>query len=69
MSLKAFHLVFISASTALAIGCGIWKLKVYWSPGGKTADLILGLVCLVAAVGLVLYERYFFKKMKGVPPL
>ncbi len=69
MSLKAFHLIFISASVALAIGCGIWRLKAYWTPGGRTMDLVVGLACLASAAGLILYERYFLKKMKDVPTL
>ena len=34
MSLKAFHLIFITASSALAFGCGVWGLKDYFSPDG-----------------------------------
>jgi hypothetical protein len=29
MSLKAFHLIFITASSALAFGFGVWSLKNY----------------------------------------
>ena len=66
MSLKAFHLIFITASTALAFGCGIWGLKDFFSEGGGTWDLVFGLGSLVAGVGLILYERYFLKKLKKV---
>jgi hypothetical protein len=65
MSLKAFHVVFISASGALALGCGIWELKNYFSEG-RALDLVFGLASLAAVVGLVLYERYFLKKLKNV---
>jgi hypothetical protein len=66
MSLKAFHLIFISASSALAFGCGFWGLKDFFSAGGSTWDLIFGLGSLAAGIGLVLYERYFLKKLKNV---
>jgi hypothetical protein len=66
MSLKAFHLIFITASTALAFGCGVWGLKDFFSAGGSAGDLIFGLGALVAGVGLILYERYFLKKLKRV---
>jgi hypothetical protein len=66
MSLKAFHVIFISASCALAFGCGIWELKNAFSEGGRTLDLITGLCALAAGVALVLYERYFLKKLKDV---
>ena len=35
MSLKAFHLVFITAATALAMGCGVWGLREFFSDRGK----------------------------------
>ncbi len=66
MSLKAFHLIFISASCALALGCGIWGLKSYFSKGGTTLDLLFGIGSLVVLVGLILYERYFLRKLKNV---
>ena len=66
MSLKAFHVVFITAASALAFGCGVWGLKDFWSPEGRTWDLVFGLGSLATGVGLVLYERYFLKKNKKV---
>jgi hypothetical protein len=66
MSLKAFHLIFISASSALAFGCGVWGLKDFFSEGGRAWDLIFGLGSLTAGVGLVIYERFFLKKLKHV---
>jgi len=66
MSLKAFHLFFISVTVALALGCGIWGLKEYWSAEGGTFDLVFGLGSLAAAVGLIIYERYFLRKLKKV---
>ncbi len=66
MSLKAFHLVFITASSALACGCGVWGLKNYWSPDGRLLDLLFGLGSFAAGTALILYERYFLKKTKNV---
>jgi len=66
MSLKMFHLIFISASSALAFGCGVWGLKNFFSEGGGAWDLIFGLGSLAVGVGLILYERYFLKKLKRV---
>ncbi len=66
MSLKAFHLIFITASCALAFGCGVWGIKNYFSADGKMLDLLFGIGSLVAGVGLIFYERYFLKKFKDV---
>ena len=66
MSLKAFHVVFITAASAMSFGCGIWALKGYWSPGGTVAELLAGLGSILAAAALIAYERYFLKKTKDV---
>ena len=66
MSLKAFHLIFITAASAMAFGCGVWALKNYWSPGGTLVELLVGLGSILAAIGLIFYERYFLKKTKNV---
>ena len=66
MSLKTFHLIFITASCALAFGCGVWGLRDFLSPEGGASDLIFGLGSSAAGIGLILYERYFLKKLKKV---
>jgi len=66
MSLKAFHVVFITAASALCFGTGVWMLRDYRSPDGSEGDLWLGVGALVAGVLLVVYERAFVKKLKNV---
>lgn len=66
MSLKAFHLFFITAACALAFGCGVWGLKQYWSAEGGTGDLLFGLGSFVVGVALIAYELYFLKKNKDM---
>ncbi len=65
MSLKAFHVIFITAATAMAVGCGVWGFKDFFS-GGGIWDLVFGIGSIATAVGLVIYERYFLKKLKNV---
>ena len=66
MSLKAFHVIFITAASALAFGCGVWMLGMYRSPDGVTSDLTWGVAALGAGVGLLVYEGFFLKKLKNV---
>ena len=66
MSLKAFHVIFITASSALAFGCGVWALHNGFSAQGTAWDFVIGVASLGAGVGLILYERYFLKKTKNL---
>jgi hypothetical protein len=66
MSLKAFHVLFITAASALAFGCGVWGLKGYWSADGRLGDLLFGLGSVAIGIDLILYERYFLKKTRKV---
>jgi hypothetical protein len=66
MSLKAFHLVFITASSAMCAGCGVWGLKNFLSADGRATDLVFALGAFVAGVALIVYERFFLKKLKHV---
>jgi hypothetical protein len=66
MSLKAFHIIFIVASTLLAFAFGAWALVQYRTYGGNGTDLGMGIASLVAGLGLAIYGRYFVKKLKNV---
>ncbi len=63
MSLKGFHIVFIIFSTLLAFGGGIWCLWV--NSLEPTTSYIIGAICsFAAAVALVIYGCWFWRKMK-----
>lgn len=66
MSLKAFHVIFITAAVALAFGFAWWMLAAYRSPEGVRSDLFYGLGALGVGVGLIAYELVFLKKLKNV---
>jgi hypothetical protein len=65
MSLKAFHVVFITAASAMAFGVGVWMLREYRAPEGGIKELVFGISSLIAGVGLLVYERFFLKKLKN----
>ena len=65
MSLKAFHIVFITASVLLAFGFGAWS-RVGYSDYGRTADLIYGVSSVAIGIGVVTYGRYFLQKLRHI---
>ena len=66
MSLKTFHIVFITLSSALALGCGVWLLISGFSADGTKKDIFFGISSLLGGVGLIFYGCYFLKKLKNI---
>lgn len=66
MSLKAFHVVFISASALLAFGFAAWCLGAP-KPDGGWGWPAAGVASIAGGVGLAAYEAWFLKKMRGLP--
>jgi hypothetical protein len=64
MSLKAFHLVFVTALTALTFGCGAWKLSDFCGPHGMKSDLAFALGSFATGVAVLIYGKMFLKKLK-----
>jgi hypothetical protein len=64
MSLKGFHVVFVSASALLAFFFAAWCIRAVPQPG--TGRLWAAAASAAAGIGLVLYEAWFLKKMRGV---
>jgi len=65
MSLKAFHVIFITAACLLAFGFGAWMLNAYKAEGAQS-DLAFGIGSIIVGLGLVVYEICFLKKLKNV---
>jgi hypothetical protein len=65
MSLKAFHLVFITAASILAFWFGAWMYRAYQAEG-QQSDLIYAVASLTVGVALLVYEGFFIKKLKHV---
>ena len=58
MSLKAFHLIFVTLLTTLSLGCAAWAFnsgRVGWGVAG-----------IVTAILVVIYGIYFLKKLKKI---
>ena len=65
MSLKAFHILFVSLSSLLGLGLGIWAIRDY-TQKDEVGSLVVGILSLVACVGLLVYGRWFWRKLKGM---
>jgi hypothetical protein len=66
MSLKAIHLIFVTLLTVLTLGCGVWKLRSYFSEASASGDLWWAVISFLAAIAVVCYGRYFLKKLKAI---
>jgi hypothetical protein len=58
MSLKAFHLIFVTLLTTLLFGCAAWAFVA-----GRP---FFGLVGIVAGILVIIYGIYFLKKLKKI---
>lgn len=66
MSLKAFHIIFVIASTLLTTGFGLWAIRQYQTGVGSTGDVALGIGSLALSMLLIWYGRYFLRKLKHI---
>ena len=58
MSLKAFHLIFVTLLTALSFGCAAWAFQ--------SGSLLWGATGIIAGLFVIIYGVYFLKKLKNV---
>jgi len=58
MSLKAFHLIFVTLLTALSLGFAAWAFV--------SGRIIFGVLGVLAAGLVVVYGVYFLKKLKKI---
>jgi len=58
MSLKAFHLIFVTLLTTLSFACAAWAFvagNAFWGAAG-----------IAAGIFVIVYGIYFLKKLKNV---
>ena len=63
MSLKGFHILFITVSTLLALGVGAWCLWINATHGAPVYR-VGAIGSFVAAAALIAYGIWFYRKMK-----
>jgi hypothetical protein len=65
MSLKGFHILFITLSTLLCVGLAIWGGNHFVTVGNGT-HLTLALLGAAGTLGLPIYGWWFLKKTRDV---
>lgn len=65
MSLKAFHVLFITASVTLSFCFGWYELDRY-ATTKVAADLWFGVGSCLTGVALIAYGIYFLRKLKNI---
>lgn len=63
MSLKAFHVFFIVACILLMLGLGAWGIRDFRA-SGATFSLYLAIGSLACCATLVVYGRWFLRKLR-----
>lgn len=66
MSLKAIHIVFVIASSLMTAFFAVWAWREFFGPQGGAIHLLYGLLAMAALVGLLVYGRYFLRKLKHI---
>ena len=64
MSLKAFHIIFVTFSMLLAGAFGVWAIVKYRS-NGDIDLLAAGVISGLLFVALGVYGRWFLRKLKN----
>lgn len=58
MSLKAFHLIFVTMLTTLSLGFTAWAFF--------SGRVVFGVLGIIAAALVIVYGFYFLKKLKKI---
>jgi hypothetical protein len=65
MSLKAFHVFFMTVAILLLVGMGVWGILDYLH-SKSLVNLGMAVVSLQSSLLAVWYFSWFLKKLKGV---
>jgi hypothetical protein len=65
MSLKSFHIVFVTCVVLLAFFCGGWFVNEYRS-SGRAALLLAGIASFLSGGGMIWYGRAVLRKLKDI---
>jgi len=63
MSIRGFHIIFITLATLFCAFFAVWALYLYDAPRETTMD-VLGWICAAGVLIFPIYGIYFYKKAK-----
>jgi len=66
MSLRVFHIVFVIVTVILSLYVALWGIREFAQEQSK-GGLALGILFLLTAVGLMIYGKKAFRKLKELP--
>jgi hypothetical protein len=66
MSLRAFHIVFVVVTIVLSLYVALWGIREFTEERSATA-LTLAVLFLAMAVGLMVYGKKAFAKLRDLP--
>ena len=66
MSLRAFHIVFVVVTIVLSLYVAVWGIQQF-SEDRSAMALILSILFLATAVGLLIYGKKVFVKLRDLP--
>lgn len=62
MSLRIFHIIFISVSVALCVFVALWGVRQ-----GTSSGVVLATVFFLSALALLVYGKKVFRKLRELP--
>ncbi len=60
MSLRGFHIVFVTVSTLLCLFIALWAFAL--APEPSTVATVVGVIGILGVLGIPVYGVYFYKK-------
>ena len=66
MSLRAFHIVFVIVTILLSLGVALWGIREF-TQERSTSALALGVLFLALSVGMMIYGKKVFVKLRDLP--
>ena len=66
MSLRVFHIVFISVSVALTLYLAVWGVREFMA-SRSSLGITMAVAGLVGGASLIWYGKHVFHKLKELP--